>query len=217
MFSIVHVIYNYYEYMSRYYINNVGDKISISRAVLGGLAVAGILSVAVLAPNAVQLFRCFKMPKERRKKIKNASLKYKVNATIARLEKEGCIIFEEDKGVVYASLTEKGRERLQSYESKNDFLKNRVWDGKWRIVIFDVEEAKRKARDKLRHSLRQFGFLCLQKSVWIFPYDCEDIISMLKTDHELWLNVLYIEAEKVEDSGRLQGYFKLKQTGNKNK
>ncbi len=203
--------------MSRYYINDTGDKISISRAVLAGLAVVGILSVAVLAPNAVQLFRYFKMPKERKKKIKNASLKYKVNATIARLEKEGCIMFEEDKGIVYASLTEKGRERLQSYESKNDFLKSRAWDGKWRIVIFDVEESKRKARNKLRHRLRQFGFLCLQKSVWVFPHDCEDVISMLKTDQELWLNVLYIEAEKVEDSGRLQKYFKLKPVGDKNK
>ena len=195
--------------MAKYIINDVGERVSISRAVLTGVAVAGFISVAVLAPNAIQIFKHFKLPAEKKKLVKNVSLKYGVQSTIARLEKEGCIIFEKKDATLCARLTKKGEKRLAAYETKSHNIEKREWDGKWRVVVFDVAEGRRAARDLLRRNLKSFGFLCLQKSVWVFPYDCEDLISLIKTDQELWENVLYMEAEKIENSNRLQAYFQL--------
>jgi len=45
----------------------------------------------------------------------------------------------------------------------------RGWDGRWRLVAFDVPEARRSARNQLRRYLRSRGFGCLQGSVWITP------------------------------------------------
>jgi len=45
----------------------------------------------------------------------------------------------------------------------------RRWDGRWRLVVFDVPESRRRTRDKLRQHLRLHGFGCLQNSVWITP------------------------------------------------
>jgi phenylacetic acid degradation operon negative regulatory protein len=45
------------------------------------------------------------------------------------------------------------------------------WDKKWRMVIFDIPEVTRRDRDFLRSQLQWLGFLELQKSVWIFPYE----------------------------------------------
>jgi len=45
----------------------------------------------------------------------------------------------------------------------------RGWDGRWRLVAFDVPEARRSARNQLRRYLRNRGFGCLQGSVWITP------------------------------------------------
>lgn len=46
---------------------------------------------------------------------------------------------------------------------------NRRWDGRWRLVLFDVPEAHNSTRDKLRRYLRSRGFGYLQNSVWITP------------------------------------------------
>ena len=53
------------------------------------------------------------------------------------------------------------------------------WDGKWRVVIFDIPEKKKKARDALRWELKKIGFIELQKSAWIFPYECENAIDFI--------------------------------------
>ena len=45
----------------------------------------------------------------------------------------------------------------------------RRWDGRWRLVVFDVPEGRRGLRDKLRAQLRRRGFGYLQHSVWITP------------------------------------------------
>ncbi len=45
----------------------------------------------------------------------------------------------------------------------------RRWDGRWRLVIFDVPENRRNMRDKLRTYLHMQGFGFLQNSVWVTP------------------------------------------------
>jgi phenylacetic acid degradation operon negative regulatory protein len=49
----------------------------------------------------------------------------------------------------------------------------RKWDGRWRLVLFDVPESCRRARDKLRMHLHNRGFGYLQNSVWITPDDAK--------------------------------------------
>jgi len=50
----------------------------------------------------------------------------------------------------------------------------RKWDGRWRLVLFDVPEKRRIARDKLRDYLHHRGFGYLQNSVWITPDDVSE-------------------------------------------
>lgn len=68
--------------------------------------------------------------------------------------------------------------RLTSYGEKaiiRDFpiisLQKRKWDGKWRMVVFDIAEVSRQTRDLLRLKLKELGLGMLQKSVWVTPYD----------------------------------------------
>lgn len=60
-----------------------------------------------------------------------------------------------------------------------DAIKNETqlaWDKQWRLVIFDIPEAKRKLRDQFRNFLRTEGFGQLKSSVWISPWDKSEII-----------------------------------------
>jgi len=46
---------------------------------------------------------------------------------------------------------------------------SREWDGRWRLVLFDVPTAQNAHRARLRRYLREKGFGYLQNSVWITP------------------------------------------------
>jgi phenylacetic acid degradation operon negative regulatory protein len=45
----------------------------------------------------------------------------------------------------------------------------RPWDGRWRLVLFDVPTRQNAQRERLRRYLRNNGFGYLQNSVWITP------------------------------------------------
>ena len=45
----------------------------------------------------------------------------------------------------------------------------RPWDGRWRLVLFDVPEAMNTQRVKLRRALKELKFGYLQNSVWLSP------------------------------------------------
>jgi len=50
---------------------------------------------------------------------------------------------------------------------------SRDWDGRWRLVLFDVPVARDSDRKRLRRYLAQRGFGCLQNSVWVTPDSLE--------------------------------------------
>lgn len=57
--------------------------------------------------------------------------------------------------------------------------------------------------------MQSFGFYRLQDSVWVYPYDCEDVIGLLKTNLGLGSAVLYMIVEKIENDRRLREHFEV--------
>ena len=70
-------------------------------------------------------------------------------------------------------LTQQGR--LHALGGRDPQIQwSRKWDGRWRLVLFDVPTTQNTYRDRLRRSLRDKGFGCLQNSVWITPDSLEE-------------------------------------------
>ncbi|MEK7128557.1 MAG: hypothetical protein AAB933_03280 [Patescibacteria group bacterium] len=88
-------------------------------------------------------------------------------------------------------------------------IKRRKWDGKWRVVVFDVWENTRSKRDALRYEIKNFGFIQLQRSVWIYPYPCEEFIELLKSSLSFGKNIRYMVLEKLDHDDKLKKFFKL--------
>jgi DNA-binding transcriptional regulator PaaX len=88
---------------------------------------------------------------------------------IQRLEKRQFLEIQSSKsGDRLCRLTQAGQ--LHALGGCNPEVQwKRRWDGRWRLVIFDVPENRRATRDKLRAYLRMRGFGYLQNSVWITP------------------------------------------------
>lgn len=176
-------------------------KGDVTRTILSIIKASGTLAAVLVAPNTLQAFdKAGILPHGRQREIiarardlliRNGSLK------------------RDAKG--FLTLTSKGKERLRSYErSEYTLLVPRVWDRRWRVLIFDVPEERRALRDKIRNTLVSIGFLRVQDSVWIFPHDCEEFIVLLKADFKIGKDLLYLIVDKIENDSEFRDWFNLK-------
>ena len=178
---------------------------SLQKAVLGAVAAAGFLSMAIVAPNAIQTLA--------KLGIINAKKGYRetggINRARNRLVQEG-LLARDPKG--YLRLTPKGEAKLRQFELEDyDAKKPKHWDHKWRVLIFDIPEKRKGLREKVRRTLRAIGFTRLQNSVWVYPYNCEDLIALLKTDFKIGKDLLYLIVEEIENESGLRRAFGLPQ------
>jgi DNA-binding transcriptional regulator PaaX len=74
-------------------------------------------------------------------------------------------------------------------------------------LIFDIPEYRKSTRDRIRETLRIIGFVRLQDSVWAYPYDCEDLITLLKADFKIGKDMLYLVVEAMENDASLRRHF----------
>lgn len=173
-------------------------KKNIQKAVLGTVAVAGLLAVAALAPNAIQILGMFGKKSRGRERVENSRKRMVANGLLAYTAQG------------FLKLTAKGEAKLRQLELHEYKIKKpKRWDKKWRMLSFDIKEERKTLRDKVRNTLIAIGFEKLHKSVWVYPYDCEDLITLLKADFKIGSDVLYIIADKIENDGWLRKKFGL--------
>jgi len=165
------------------------------------IAAAGVLATALVAPNVLQLLND-KASKKREWYIKNVQEELRAKGLIKRVKHKEGFAYE---------LTEKGEGVASSYVLGTlEIKKPLFWDGKWRVVMFDIKESYKGARDELRSILISLGFEKLQKSAWVHPYPCADVITLIKKKYDLGKSVLYLEVETLENDHWLRDVFFLR-------
>lgn len=87
--------------------------------------------------------------------------------TVRQLRIKGYLETPREGRKILLKLTDKAKEEL----ILKKLLEDKSWDGKWRIVIFDIPEKHRKIRNSFRSKLREWQFEKLQKSVWVGKKD----------------------------------------------
>ncbi len=118
---------------------------------------------------------------------------WRINQTVRALRARGLIKLIRSHNGWHYVLTEKGKSLLVKYEINQCMVKkHKYWDKKWRVVIFDIREIHRTRRNVLRKLLTNLGFKLLNKSVWLFPYPCDDIVELAKTAYGVRHNTIYL-------------------------
>jgi len=80
----------------------------------------------------------------------------------------------------YIEITDIGKEKLKDLAyNKIKPERQNTWDGKWRVVIFDVPEDKKDLRNYFRRKIKSWGFKQIQKSVYTFPFECAKEITQI--------------------------------------
>ena len=129
--------------------------------------------------------------------------------TISRLKKEGYLKEIETKGRKRYIATLKGKAKILAY-----LKKDKKWDGKWRIVVFDIPETERRMRNFFRKKLAEIGFRQLQESVWICPYDIADTVEELIVLCRAKPYIHYLLVEELDNRDVLMKLFKLRRSTN---
>lgn len=106
-------------------------------------------------------------------------------------------------------LTEKGKLKALTYHFQEMKITKEDWDGIWRIVIFDIPERIKRARDALRAKLKALGFYELQKSVFIFPYPGENEVEFVIEFFNLRRYVRIGVLESIDNELHLKKIFNL--------
>jgi len=186
----------------KYYFSK--PKSEIVKDILTFFLITGAIYIAASSPYFIRnLMKEFKKWRKYSKK--------QLYDTFYNLKKQGLIKFEKRGQQIYISLTKEGKKKAGIFQINNLKIKRpKKWDGKWRIVIFDIAQLKKIYREALRGKLKELGFYRLQDSVWIYPFDCKAEIELLRdffglSEKELRL----LEAENIGNDRELKKYFKL--------
>ncbi|HEX8974143.1 MAG TPA: hypothetical protein VF817_01495 [Patescibacteria group bacterium] len=122
---------------------------------------------------------------------------------IKRLKAQGIV---KKKGAKW-SLTSLGKKTIEKIASRERVL-GKKWDKKYRLVIFDIPEKKRNARNWLRGELYTLEYSQLQMSVFIGKHALpEDVVKDIKR-HGIEKHVNYLLAQEVFDNKRMNNFKK---------
>ncbi len=117
---------------------------------------------------------------------------------------------ETPDGEVAVILNDGGKKRALAYKLEEMKIKRpSQWDTQWRIVIFDIPQTLKKARDAFRAHLRQIGFRQLQRSVFVHPFPCRDEIDFLIEFHDLRPFVRTLLATHIDTEKELMKDFEI--------
>lgn len=175
---------------------------NVRNAALIAIGAAGLIAVSAVAPNMFQILG---------RSGALARLKYQTKGVLTRLKMKGEIEFIERGGKRYARLTEHGEASLALERQKMSIAgsSQKRWDRRYRLVMFDVPEKRKNVRERLRFHMHEVGFLRIQDSAWIYPYDCEEFVALLKADLHIGKDVLYAVIEEIENDAWIRKHFNL--------
>lgn len=167
-----------------------------TKEVLKVIAIGGILLGSVAVPTLpMAVGAAIKIWKKVNKK--------DLGRIIKRLEKQEMISINDKDGKILIEITDKGRRRLLEYDFENLELKAKRRDGRWRLIIFDIPEGKKSARDIFRRKLLDMGMIRLQDSVFACAFPCKNEIDFLSHFLEISDFITLVSLDRIERGEQL--------------
>lgn len=179
--------------------------IALGKGLLVLLLIAGVLTVAAMAPNVFSAFGRMRGRGKYRTYIPRDHFRQEAGI----LRKQDFISLSKEGQDEYKLCLTKSGERRAIQRAFNTFKIPIVdrWDGIWRMVIFDIPNKRKPAREGFRRKLKTSGFYPLQKSVFVFPYPCEEELKFLAYLYDVGDYVRLVETSKILHDDDLRSYF----------
>lgn len=133
----------------------------------------------------------------------------RIRQTLQALHHRGYIHVFHRKGKVAYAITNEGKRFIAGASLAVKIPKQVPWDGKWRILLFDIPETKGWQRRIFQSALRRARFFPLQRSVFVTPFPCQkEIREVMQTLNFSSEEVMILETSSLETSERqLRAFF----------
>ena len=117
---------------------------------------------------------------------------------------------DSSDGTTTMVLTEFGKKHALTYQIDAITISPmNKWDRKWRIVMFDVPEKHKRARDALSRSLKRMGFAQLQKSVFVHPFECSKVTMFVAEFFNVRQYIRHVLADHIDNEALLKKKFHI--------
>lgn len=119
---------------------------------------------------------------------------------LAELKRQQLATIKTQNGRVHFTISPDGARRLQALLiDEIDIPPIKKWDGKWRMVTFDVPVAQSKQRSLFTDHLKRMHFMMLQKSLWVHPAPCFEQVERIASHLNLLRYCTLMEVSKMDD------------------
>ena len=182
--------------------NQIRDVILLSAYVAIGT------SMMIMTPNAMRLLKQVE-------KVVGPSprLKRRVSQKYSELIAQGIFKRTHSSNGSRVELTDKGIDLAEELALKDELRpeRQRKWDYKWRIIMFDIPEKFKKGRDALAKKMKDMEIYPMQKSVYVCPFHCKDEIDFVSEVFGVRKFVHYVIAGDLGESEelKLKMFYKL--------
>ena len=178
------------------------ERGELAKEILKGLALGGFIVLCFAMPNLAQVVDLFKP--------RNSRDRYRVRQALRGLQKKEMIRMINRNGHEVVEITAQGKKRVLNYDFEEMRLNTKQkWDGRWRIVIFDIPEKRKRARDAVSFKIKDIGMYPIQKSVFVFPHKCKDEIDFVGEIFGVRKNIIYIEASHIDGAEKAKRHFRI--------
>ncbi|MBI5798770.1 MAG: hypothetical protein HZB10_02465 [Candidatus Yonathbacteria bacterium] len=174
----------------------------LAKEILIGLASTGLLVACIAMPGLTKIIPLFNS--------KNTKERYRVDRVLRNLHKNKLVNIYTKDGNEVVEITKAGKKKVLEFNL--DEMKLSVpkkWDGYWRIVMFDIPQPKKRARDAVSRKIRELGLYPIQKSVFVSPYICKNEIDFIGEFFDVRDHIIYIKAKEIEGVRKLKEHFNL--------
>ena len=168
------------------------------------LGANGTVTVPEKTPNMAALFAPL---------LKEHHSKPQLTRAVYRLRKLTLITVVRRDHHTTITLTPTGRKVALRYAiGEVEIEKPFRWDGNWHMVLFDIPNTMRAARNALRTRLKRLGLTQMQESVWVSPYPCRDEIKYIAQMHALgpFVKTMVVRELDEGDSKKLREIYQLR-------
>jgi len=172
----------------------------------------GVLTVGAIAPNFLGMVLRSNKNRKRRKQERYEKIWRSFNSLRQKQLIE--FVHENKDGSFTYRVSEKGKKRIKKFMFDEMVIPTpKTWDNKWQLVLFDIPERHKKARNSLTRKLKELNFYQCQKSAWIYPFPCNDEIKFITELFSITPFVKIFSVDKMTD-GKTLYHFKntLKKT-----
>jgi phenylacetic acid degradation operon negative regulatory protein len=141
---------------------------------------------------------------------KNAKDRYRIKRALQKMESQGIFIRQIKNGKEVLVVSEKGKNKAWSTLPEDlQIPKQKKWDGKWRLVTFDIPERKSRVRKEVSYKIKAIGMEAIQDSVFVSPFPCKSEVDRIAEHFDVKEFFIYLEAGLIESNQDLLKKFNL--------